>query len=520
MLEQAMELAGRNLLHSLRPDDQYRPLWGVDIEPDFRASSRRRRFEHNVGRWWDAILRLEAAAGFAVPAEFEAPMLRNLKACLDNPLSVCAPVDPAASCFDGHTQREILLALAALARWRDNAWASEAGHRMVLALDRYLMDNGEWDVEAMNEVAGRRGRHVDAAAANPGTAPPGGGGGVGVESTRTHGRMIEGLLEFYLSAGDPAAMDLASRLAEFHFEISTRPDGSLPATDRYVHTHSLLGTHRGLLLYGKLTRQQRYVDRIARTYANTVRQAVKESGFISHDWGRDNTGEPTSAGDAAQLALWLARVGYGEFLDDAERIVRARLLPSQITEPLGLRPEDDNDTPVDLENMAVGAFGGMQERTHGGKRPTTDITAAVLHTLCDIHSHVVENTAVGLVVNFHFDYEDARVRVEATHGDFGRLAIVSKIAEPLAIRVPAWTPAESVRVTIDGQPIEPTWVGHSVILTPRDSHARIEVEYALPYRSIVERTDGVDYRINWRGDEIVGITPNTDFLPFYPTARD
>ena len=118
-------------------------------------------------------------------------------------------------------------------------------------------------------------------------------------------------------------MHLATRLAEFHLGASTRPDGSFPETDKYVHTHSLLGTYRGLLLYGKLTRQCTYVDRIAKTYANTVRTAVKESGFISHDWGNDNTGEPTSPGDAAQLALWLARLGYGEFLDDVERIVRA-----------------------------------------------------------------------------------------------------------------------------------------------------------------------------------------------------
>ena len=71
-IKQSMELAGRNLLHCLRPEDQFRPLWGVDIEPDLRAKCRRSRFEHNVGRWWDAVLRLEAATGFEIPAEMEA----------------------------------------------------------------------------------------------------------------------------------------------------------------------------------------------------------------------------------------------------------------------------------------------------------------------------------------------------------------------------------------------------------------------------------------------------------------
>ena len=511
-IKQSMELAGRNLLHCLRPEDQFRPLWGVDIEPDFRATCRRSRFEHNVGRWWDAVLRLEAATGFEIPAEMEAAMLRNLGDCLDNPLSVCAPVDPAASCFDGHTQREILLALSALVRWRDNDWAKEAGHRMILALDRFFQDNGEWNLALMNRIAAQQGRHVDATKDL--------GGNVGVESSRTHGRMIEGLLEFYMSAGDTAAMRLATRLAEFHLETSTRPDGSFPETDKYVHTHSLLGTYRGLLLYGKLTRQWTYIDRIAKTYANTVRTAVKESGFISHDWGNDNTGEPTSPGDAAQLALWLARLGYGEFLDDVERIVRARLLPSQITEPLGLHPAEGESSPADLDDLAVGAFGGMHALTHGGKRPTTDITAAILHTLCDIYSQVIEERAIGMIVNFHFDYDDARIRMETTRTDVGRLVIQPKIAKPITIRIPTWAPAESVRLAVNGRPIEPSWVGRFLMVSAQQPPARIEVEYGLPVRSIDEHTDGVDYRITWRGDDVIGIAPNTDFLPFYPTMSE
>ena len=44
------------------------------------------------------------------------------------------------------------------------------------------------------------------------------------------------------------------------------------------------------------------------------------------------------------------------------------------------------------------------------------------------------------------------------------------------------------------------------------------MEYDLPARTISETTDGVEYRIEWRGDDVTGITPNTDFLPFYPTA--
>ena len=42
------------------------------------------------------------------------------------------------------------------------------------------------------------------------------------------------------------------------------------------------------------------------------------------------------------------------------------------------------------------------------------------------------------------------------------------------------------------------------------------LDYALPETCEVERTTGVDYHLMWRGDEVVGITPNSRFYPFYP----
>ena len=73
---------------------------------------------------------------------------------------------------------------------------------------------------------------------------------------------------------------------------------------------------------------------------------------------------------------------------------------------------------------------------------------------------------------------------------------------------------------MNGRPIEPSWVGRFLMVSAQRPPARIEVEYGLPVRSIDEHTDGVDYRITWRGDDVIGISPNTDFLPFYPTMSE
>ncbi len=513
-IKQAMELAGKNLLNILSRQNDYLPIWSITIKKDMQAEYRLRWPEHNIGRWWDALLRLEAATGFTIPPEMETAMLRHLESCLNNPLSICAPIDKAASCFDDHSQREILLALAGLVRYRGSNWAAVAGDRMIGALDQYIDGDLRWKLEAMSDLAKQGGRFLAMDRVADGARCP-----EGIVLTYSHGRMIEALLEFYTATGNEKAIRLADRLARFHLTASTLPDGSVPSANWYIHTHSVFGTYRGLLLYGRLTRQHDYIDRIAKTYAATIRTSVKQSGFISHDWGKDFKGETTSPGDAAQLALWLAQLGYSQFWDDVERIVRARILPSQITAPLGLQPSRDEERHENLDDYVVGAFGGMHTHPHGEIRPTTDITAADLHTLCDIYQHIVEETAIGLAVNFHFDYEDQRVRIEVERGEIGRLTVLLKAAQPLLIRIPRWAPVESIQLAVDGQPYTgTTQIGNFLFVPRQEQPAPITLQYKMPFQVQDEMTGGVNYRISWRGDDVTGIAPNAPFLPFYPTA--
>ena len=46
----------------------------------------------------------------------------------------------------------------------------------------------------------------------------------------------------------------------------------------------------------------------------------------------------------------------------------------------------------------------------------------------------------------------------------------------------------------------------------------MELHYALPRRTSRERVGEVEVEYHWRGDEIVGVTPQSDFYPMYPDA--
>jgi len=142
--------------------------------------------------------------------------------------------------------------------------------------------------------------------------------------------------------------------------------------NHYAHDHSYLGTLRGLLLYGLLTDEREYIDTVAATYRKALPECViTESGWAPHDLTRilfsndegDPVGDPASAGDVMQIALWLAlRRGQRELLDDVERIVRARLMPAQIVpEDLQLNP----GTAISPKKMGGWGIHGPYTDRHG-----------------------------------------------------------------------------------------------------------------------------------------------------------
>ena len=171
---------------------------------------------------------------------------------------------------------------------------------------------------------------------------------------------------------------------------------------------------------------------------------------------------------------------------------------------------------IDLDGLALGAFGGMHQHPHGWPAVTTDITAACLHTLCEIHAHVVKPEGSGLRVNFHCDYDGKDIAIRARSGSVRRLVIRYRKPAALKIRIPAWAPRASVSVRAVNVRVVTRWEGTGVWIAAVNPAEPLFVEYDLPVVETAECIDGVSYKVRWHGDEIHGIAPNAEFLPFYP----
>lgn len=502
-LKQAMHRAGTCCLAWLDPDHDFLPTGGYEVA-------------HDTGRWWDAMLRLEAATGFVIPAKLEAAMLGNIRRLMGNPDGLLMN-DPSVdflktkAIINPHNFREGLLALAALVRFRKSEWAIQAGHRLLATMDRCFQPDGRFDYTRL-DCWGRIPLSTDPCHLQPPGAP-------WFDATANSGRALEAILCFHEATGDDLALELARRIAAHHLANSVNADGSarkeILDPNNVGHNHSYLGTLRGLFQFGVLEGKKEYVDAVHATYRHSLwKHNVSQSGWTPHDLGKirfpdeagDPVGEHGSCSDVVQLALWLAlRTGQSDTLDDTERLIRARLLPSQI---------DDNASP--RLHGAWGVYGHPF-----GRGAILDVFAAVIHSLVDVYQHIVTPTDDGgFSVNLHFGVDTPGITVRENRSDRGRLQIVPNEPCPLRIRVPGWTPRRTVSLTASGQALPLRWDGSYLRVSASEVTAGslIELGYELPRHETVEvmPVSRRQFRLTWRGDQVVSCDPA---VPIYPAPE-
>lgn len=499
-LQPVMQKAAACCLAWLNPQQHYLPTGGYEIA-------------HDTGRWWDAMLRCQAVTALPIPEWAEAAMVENLQRLTDNPAGLLTN-DAIAEQAGGvrqvnpHNFRESMLAYSALVKWRQHVWSREHGSLLIQTTDSLLAPDGQLDYGRLAQLM-QLPLNPDPSMVQRSPA------GTWFDATGTTGRAIEGFVCFHEATASEPALQLAARLAAVHRQHVTHPDGKVPpeilAPQNVGHNHSYLGTLRGLLRYGLCSGRTEYVESVARTYRNGLFGTnVSESGWTPHDLGKsrfpnehgDPLGEHGSCADVVQLALWLATLNnQADLWDDVERILRARLLPSQIDDPSQPR-----------------RHGSWGVYAHPFDRGTIlDVFAAVLSVMTEVQQAVVTTHSSGAVcVNLHLSIDSPLATVIARRSDEGVTSV--KYAKPTGVRVrlPGWSPRDQARMTVDGQPVSPRWEGTYAVLPPEacPAGASIELRYTLPTRTTVETlpVSKQQYQLSWRGDDVVGCDPE---VPLY-----
>ncbi len=82
----------------------------------------------------------------------------------------------------------------------------------------------------------------------------------------------------------------------------------------------------------------------------------------------------------------------------------------------------------------------------------------------------------------------------------------------MLLRVPGWAPRESLKLTVGGADVPLEWVGPRLLVRREVVAPGVEIvlTHALPERTTTESPGGKrEYRLHWRGDEVVGSEPPT-----------
>ncbi len=437
----AIELGCRTMSNVFNADDNDIPFFGSEVLPNPRLRFSNVHSESHVpGRHLNALLNAEDAAGVLISEEAVEKHAAAAFFSYSGPVPLPMNrdrVDGPIENFNDHNVREGMHALYALVRYRDSERARElAESSIAFILDAWDPVNG-WDRKKMTSAHGIRWTRQTTFI-------------TGV------GRAIGPLVKYYRATGSGKALELASLLAEKATSEFFLPDGSYDREKFGAHTHSTTCVMSSLAQLADLTSDAALLERV-RAFAENGLWAIRdELGWViesSADDSPPDKGEGNNTGDIVETDLILGRHGHPAYYQDAERILRGHLLPSQLRDA-DFIPEPANPADEDgLRNVRERHLGGFGFPAPYGHRPlglerisfNMDIVGGVVGTLCEALREGVVKGPDGVRVNLLLDQDTPDARVQAGEAS-GRVSVTTKHATPLWIRLPQWADRASLQV--------------------------------------------------------------------------
>lgn len=361
--------------------------------------------------------------------------------------------------------------------------------------------------------------------------------GWGVDPANTNGRLIFGLTRAWEALQDANARDLAAAYAAHVMDHSSAflPDGTF-ATGmefREGHFHSRAVTMLGVIRYGHGCGDARAV-----AWGKRVFDAARAYG-TTFGWFPERVVKSKAHGcetcaivDMMEAAIWLARSGYGEYWEVAERFLRNQLLESQLTD-ISWLPESapagqdgEWETTRDVARRALGGFAGWSQ--------PNDFVSKVMHkwdlyTCCCAQGvrglfNAWTNTITGnereLQVNFLINHIGERATVRSWLPHEGVVHINPHQSGDVLVRVPSWVDPRTLTIAVNGEAV-PVAMPHAQFARIAGVAKNSTVECRFPVKAATSRETVLDttYAADWRGDSVMSISPGGTYAPLYRHKR-
>ncbi len=489
----AIRLACQTMQSVFNADDNGIPFFGSRVRPEaYLGFSSAHTEAHVPGRHLNALLNAEDAVGIELD---ETAIRKHAEAAyfsFSGPAAVPfnrEEADGPLCLFITHNFREGIHALYPLVKYRNEERAQDLAEACIAAIFDLWSPESGWDVSRCRDRVG---------------AEPS-------ETTFISGlaRVLGPLVKYYRTTESPAALDLALVLKEKLLIDAFPEDGHYDIGVHGTHTHSTTCVMSSLAQLAELTDDAALLTRVKAFYDHGLPDFSDQLGWVieSSDGDRNpDRGEVNNTGDIVETALILGRAGYTHCLEDAERIVRCHILPSQLRD-IDFIEEPANPDGIDgLSNVAARHKGAFGFPAPYGHEPididrvgfNMDIVGGGTASLCEVYRDATTFDETGHHVNLLFDHETDAISVQSnvTHDD---LRATLKKPGPLWIRIPSWADRSEIRVP------DAKFVGSMLFLANPPVGDPITLNYTLPTREIVLEHRTRNIRVKMKGDSVVAM---------------
>ena len=373
----------------------------------------------------------------------------------------------------------------------------------------------------------------------PGEWPRGDWGilGFGTDPANTNGRLLFGLTKTWELLGDRNARDIAGAYARhvMHHSSAYLPDGGF-ATGmefREGHFHSRAVTMLGVIRYGHSVGDANALAWGKKVFDKACTYGTRFGWFPERLVEKRAHGCETCAiVDMMEAAIWLAKSGWPEYWEIAERFLRNHLLESQFVSLEGLEVSDGNEsdpeweTTKDVARRSVGGFAGWSQ--------PNDLFSKVMHewdlyTCCSAQgvrglfnawTNAVTSDDDGISVNLLINQISTDALIKSWLPYEGQVEVTPKRAGNIRIRVPSWVDERTFKASINGNPAELSFLCPAFAQLI-DVPAGTCVTFKFPLRGATTREDvlGTTYEAEWIGDTVMHISPAGPRVPLYRRER-
>lgn len=363
---------------------------------------------------------------------------------------------------------------------------------------------------------------------------------------------IRGLVRWYRRSGDGRMLDLAAKLARFVMRpcfwggaVELDPSYGPTRGHWWGHFHGNLAALRGILEYALAAGDARAMEFVRGGYEWARHH-------IDPRLGLDAAFEGCCTGDLVALGVQLSDAGIGDFWDDVDHVVRNSLCAAQAADIERLRRVSDagperpayadwgaagdwryehSITPKPLPGQetseralerTIGCFawqlrGGrwqspvyMQCCTANGNQGFYYAWEAIVRGAKG--GAAGDAAVVNLLLNRFSPWVDVASWLPFT----GRVELANRGCRRISVRIPSWVRRSTLRVTIDGRPIEPSWTGPYAVANGLRPGTVVRLDFPLVTETATIAIPSINARpfkgsptviARFRGSTCVGLEP-------------